>query len=151
MDMGENGSHQIADMLLDFADYVVHVELNRFPAHLVALESSRLPLRRLNERAHGRVPEAIDHPVSRRRGPTQLAIGSKLGAEVEDLVFRHRAFRRHREHGDVTEVGIALGDFRFFNQSGIRVVNGEHFNRSRVHLRTRQIHVDLTASGDRRL
>jgi len=76
---------EVAEIFLNFADNVVHVEGHRQDAHLVTLEPCRLPLCRLDQRPHGRMSEPIHDPVARRCVPLLLA------GQVDYLVFRDHA------------------------------------------------------------
>ena len=88
-------------------------------AHLIALQPHRLPLVWLGQRAHRRVPEAVDDPLPRWWRPAEFARRIHLSGQIDDLVLRDDAFRRHGQHCDVAPVGRAGGNGRPLQGAGL--------------------------------
>ena len=151
LDRVKSCADQIAEMLLNLTDHMIHVKAHRLRAHLIALETIRRPLRRLHQRAHRRMAEAVNHPIPGRRIPLQLAVRADLLAQIDDLVLRHHALRRHRQHRDVFKISLPRRDLRLIHHARRRIINRKKLHRMRVHLRSVQHHLHPCTTSHRLL
>ena len=116
------GSHQRAEVFLQFPDDMVEVKFHRLLVHLVALQSHHLPLVRLGQGAHGGVAETIDRPFpAGGGGPFEAAFRIHVFCQVDDRILGDDTIARHREHGDVAPVGFAAFDHGFLQFSRLLV------------------------------